>query len=553
MFVTEDVDVLGGALVRYRDAIVGAFDLQDLEELYSDLFGVSLDHEVHVGADRPTLVKQLLDSCANQGAPLARLLTRIVRVRAARRELVDRLAPALNLSPVVELADLLVTRGCPERLREPAAGAFAAAAGVERRSYHTTGRAAWIDVLVWLEELGGGGHARPPLLDYLERVERAWRSTAAAGAAVLAARLDQLRADHGIAARADDPPGRPRNGAPGAPDAGTAPCAAEPAPPQPAAAPGATCALPIALVAARHAPVLGTDAGEWFAIGADGQLAALPATGPFSAVLVDASGIATVACWDASIKQLRGTAWTEHLVAAPPVALALSEHGVVAGDAAGAVALAFPAARFPVAELAATASVLELGVAGAALVVLDSSGLLATAQWPGGTTAGLAPIDTAALGRPFALCPGIRAATLIAIGERGIAVVDGAQLGRVVVAPGIREVTAFRGHDRACVVTDTGTGWIVDGTLARVTSLRGLGGPAGAGIAGTAAGPDGSVLAWTTDGDLHSVGPDGSVRRLLKGDVVLAAAEPGEPAGYIAVHWTPDGGPRVSRGRAAWS
>lgn len=321
---------------------------------------------------------------------------------------------------------------------------------------------------------------------------------------------------------------------------------APPNSPKPAVA---RCALPNMLLAAKQGPVVGTDAGEWFAIEANGAVVPLPATGPFSAALVDASGIVTVACWESSIKQLRGAHWVEHMAVAPPLALVLAELGVVVGDALGGFSIVDAGSWFPVPDLAATAPILDLGVIGTSLAVVDASGRLAITRLPGRDQVDLATLDTGALGRPFALCPGIRAATLIAIGERGIGIVDGATLGSVVAEASVRAVAAFRGHDRACVVTDAGTAWIVDAALARVARIR----LAGAGIEGLATGGDGTVLAWTTDGDLHSIGPDGAVRRMVEGDVVLAAPDPDDAAGYLAVHWTAERGLRVSRGRTTWT
>lgn len=550
MFVTDHVIDSGDAIGRYRDVILPAFDAPAIEQLYSDLFAVPLAHDVNEDADLSDLIQQILQNCANQGAHLPRLLARIVRVRAARRDLVEKLAPVLNLQPVLELADLLFRRGCPDALRDQTARGFEAT-DTHRKAYHLRGREAWIDVLVWLEEQSEGGHPRPPLLDYLERIARAWRVSNPADAAALDELLEAHRATHHVPPPADDeaPPRTP----PGRRDSrdrtrGKAPSrtAAEPARPL---APAARCALPIALLPANHATVVATDAGEWFTIEADGGLVPLPATGPFAAAIVDSSGIVTLACWKSSIKQLRGTAWEEHVVASPPTALALTERGVVAGDVAGSLTLVSLGSRIRGGELATTAPVLELGVAGVSLALIDSLGLLATTSWPLRGAAALAPIDTAELGRPLALRPGVRAATLVAIGERGIGVIDGASLTSVAAAPAVRTVTAFRGHDRACVVTDRGAAWIVDASLARVAPIR----IHGAGIEGTAAGPDGNILAWTTDGDLHSIGPDGSVRRLIDGGVVLAAPDRDDASGYIAIHWTAATGPRVSRGRTAWT
>lgn len=530
MLVKDQIADSGDALARYCDAILPAFDKQqDIARLYSELFRGRLGDDVNPGIELKLLIEQVLQLCANQGAHLVRLLTRIVRARAARPDLVHALAPELGLLPVLEFADLLAGGGCPDAIRENAAQLFAAA-NTQCKRYHVTGREAWIDVLVSLEERPPGGRVRPLLLDYLEHVQSAWSAISAGAARPLARRIDALREAHGIAAT--DESGSP---------ATTQEWRVVEAPDR--------CALPIALLAGKHAPVLATEAGEWFAIEANDELTALDPTGPFAAATVDATGVVTVACWDGSIKQLRSkTAWEPPLLVASPIALAATPRGVVAGNASGRL-MVVPRGRSPVKELIATAPVVELAASDSTLVVLDASGLLAMTSWPVRGDAGLVPIDTAAVGRPFALCPGITSSTLIAICEGGIAIVDGGELSAVVAQSDVRTVVAFRGADRACVVTDAGQAWIADGSLVRVSAIQ----LAGVTIEGAAPWFDGHVLAWTTDGDLLAVAVDGSLRRLAEGDVVLAAQNPEQATDYIAVHWTTGHGARVSRGRAVWS
>lgn len=521
MLVKDQIDDGGDAIGRYRDAILPAFNEQDIVRLYSELFRGRLADDVNPGIELKLLIEQVLRLCANQGAHLVRLLTRIVRVRAARPDLVHALAPELGLKPVIEFADLLAA-GCPDSIREDVAQLFEAAR-TQCKRYHVTGPEAWIDVLVSLEERPPGGRARPLLLDYLEHVQSAWSAISPGAARPMARRIDALREAHGIAA-ADEQEWRVVE----APD---------------------RCALPIALLAGKHGPVLATEAGEWFAIEANGELTALDPTRPFAAAIVDTTGVVTVACWDGSIKQLRSkTAWEPPLLVASPIALAATDRGVVAGNASGRLTLV-PRGRSPVKELVTTAPIVELAASDTALVVLDASGLLTTTSWPIRSEAGLVPIDTAAVGRPFALSPGITSSTLIAICESGIAIVDGSELSAVVAQPAVRTVVAFRGVDRACVVTDTGEALIVDGSLVRVAAIQ----LAGVAIEGAAPWFDGHVLAWTTDGDLLAVAVDGSVRRLAEGDVVLAAQNPEQATDYIAVHWTTGDRARVSRGRAVWS
>jgi hypothetical protein len=533
MFVTDSVADYAGALGRYRGVLSPVFEKRDLENLYLELFGDQLAKEVNWNSDLHSVLDHVLQICKNHGSHLVQLLLRVLRMRAANKAVVEQLATILNLTPVIEIADLLVASGCPEDLR-PAAAQRVTPASAHGKPYHHTGRAGWIDFLVWLEELPEGGRPRPPLLDCLERIELAWRATGARKAEVLADWLAELRRTHGIA-----PQPRIQGGAHYVDGR-------EPTAPPPA--PAIASALPIAVLSGKQAPLLATEAGEWFVIEPDGTLVALPATGPFAAAIADAASVVTVACWDGSIKQLRGRVWAERaLLEAPAVALASSARGVVAGDASGGLSLIATGPRPAVAALIATAPIVELGTADDMLVALDSSGLLVATRWP---LAGddLAPVTAEPLGRPYALYPGIRAATVIAVGSRGLGVIAGDRLTATVAEPGIRAVIAFRDQARACVVTDSGAAWIVDGSLAKIARIRI--GPAG--IAGAASGGDGNLLAWTTDGDLLSVRPDGAVRRLIEGDVVLAAPDPDGISGYLAVHWTAEREPRVSRGEATW-
>jgi CHAT domain len=306
---------------------------------------------------------------------------------------------------------------------------------------------------------------------------------------------------------------------------------------------------PNALLASNRALVMCTDLGEWRTIGVGGELRGLPATAPVGAVVVDSSGTVTISCWEASIKQLRRDRWTEIMLDSAALALAVSPHGVIAGDAAGGLTLVMEGARAPMHELVASTPIVELRTIGESLLVLDAAGALATTARPQGDATGLAPVDVHAVGRPHTLGPGPHAAATVVIGDRGMGLLDATGLGPVVPEPFVRAVTWFSGHDRACVVTDTGTAWIVDGALAHVARIR----IAEAHIEGCAPTPDGCLLAWTADGDLYAIEPSGAARRLEEGNVVLAAPDPEEAAGYVALHWTMSDGVRLSRGRTTWS
>ena len=207
MFLRDAVPDDGRALAQYREWLVPAFDAADFGRLYSDLFGAPLGHDVDEKTDLRDLIQKTLAGCAQQGGQLVQLLARAVRARAGRKDIVEQLAPALGLQPVVEAAALLASHGCPDALREETARAFAQSAGERYLSYQRSGPAAWIDVLVWLEELPVIAGRRPPVLDFLERIEAAWRATGSGAAADLARWLEAQPAPRGLVAPA--PPSDP--------------------------------------------------------------------------------------------------------------------------------------------------------------------------------------------------------------------------------------------------------------------------------------------------------------------------------------------------------
>src|SRR3954466_14701919 len=153
MFLKDAIPDSGQESARDRQWIVPAFNAADFGRLYSDLFGHPVAHVIHDRVDLTELIHETLSDCARQGRPLVQLLARVLRARASRPQLVDPLAQALGLAPLVEVADLLVHHGCPDALRDEVSHAFAETTGARLVSDHRDGRAAWIDVLVGLEEL----------------------------------------------------------------------------------------------------------------------------------------------------------------------------------------------------------------------------------------------------------------------------------------------------------------------------------------------------------------------------------------------------------------
>jgi hypothetical protein len=290
--------------------------------------------------------------------------------------------------------------------------------------------------------------------------------------------------------------------------------------------------------------VVGTDAGEWFA-GTEGVLAALPATGPFSAAIEAAMGV-VVASWEPKRHVLDGRAWTVIDLASPALALASHSKGLVIADVDGGLSLLAAGTRVPVQELSAPSPIVDLAPLGGGLVALAANGALDATTWPGEAGPWI-PIDTTTIGRPHAVFA-IDQGVLVA-GARGVAVVNGSRLAAVTtdLPERIRGAAAFTGRGRTCLYDDAGAGWIVDVTLGHTARVR----LRESTLVGVAAGTD-VLLAWTSDGALHAIHPDGSASRLAAREVALALPEPGRPTHGIAVHQNA-AGVRVTRGHVAWT
>jgi hypothetical protein len=307
--------------------------------------------------------------------------------------------------------------------------------------------------------------------------------------------------------------------------------------------------MPIAAFAIHGALVVGTDNGDWLALGSGEQLVTIGSTGPMSAAVLDAADTLTVAGWRPALAQLRGHTWSEIALASPATALAATPRGLVIAEAGGALSLLAGASRVPVQELVAGEPVLDLAPAGGGIVALLANGAIASTEWPGAEVpAMLAVVDTAAIGRAHAVFGDVFDGAVLVAGARGCGVIERGRLVAVASDLGDRVAggAAFRSHGRALVYCDDGSAYILDRRLSRAAQA-----PASA-LAGCASGDDGRVLAWTTAGLLQAVAADGAHRRLTEGSVVLAAPEVGR-IGSIALHWTPQTGVRATRGPIAWT
>jgi hypothetical protein len=261
-----------------------------------------------------------------------------------------------------------------------------------------------------------------------------------------------------------------------------------------------------------------------------------------SDVVAEADGTVTVACWSPELRQLRQGAWSTISLSAPAMALASTPRGIVIADTGGGLSLLSGAARVPVQEVTSPEPIVALG----------ASGTVEVSTWPV-VEGGLVPIHTGTIGRAHAIFAGIRPGTALIAGSRGIATLDadGTRPRLAAVTTDVKErvsgAAVFTDRQRAFVYADSGEAWIIDEGLVRANAVR-----LSAGVIGAAPSGDGSVLVWTADGALHTVGSDGATWRVTGDGVVLAVPDPGR-TGSIAIHWTASGGTRVTRGHVAWN
>ncbi len=314
---------------------------------------------------------------------------------------------------------------------------------------------------------------------------------------------------------------------------------------------GSVRSVPVAAFPHGGTLVIATDDGEWLRLGAGESLEPMTATGPMSDVVAESDGTVTVACWEPKLWQLRGGAWSTISLSAPATALAATPRGIVIADTSGGLSLLAGAARVPVQELTSPEPVLSLVWVGG-LVALGASGSVEVSTWPV-VEGGLVPIHTGTIGRAHAIFGGIRPGTALVAGSRGLAILDadGTRPRLQAVTTDLKErvsgAAVFTDRQRALVYADSGEAWIVDEGLVRANAVR-----LSAGVIGAAPSGDGSVLAWTADGALHTIGSDGATWRVTGDGVVLAIADPGR-TGSIAIHWTAKSGTRVTRGHVAWN
>ncbi|HEY4175984.1 MAG TPA: hypothetical protein VGM90_04105 [Kofleriaceae bacterium] len=316
--------------------------------------------------------------------------------------------------------------------------------------------------------------------------------------------------------------------------------------------------MPVAVHATGNgALVIGTDDGEWLMLAKPGeQLASLPSTGPVSDAVVAIDGTLYVACWEPRLEQLRDGAWREVPLETPATALAATPTGLVIADIGGGLSVLANDADLTIAPrqiLSSQEPLVSLVSLAGGVVGLGASGSVEITAWPGEPDDPLEAIHTGTIGRAHAIFAGMAEGTAMIAGARGLGILDAENRRLIAVTTELGERIAggipFADRRRAFVYGDDGGGWIVDELLSRQVRVN-----LGAAVSGAAAHGDGTVLAWTADGALHSISHDGSSYRIVDGDVVLAAPELARvDTATIAIHWSRSTGTRVTRGHVPWN
>jgi hypothetical protein len=308
---------------------------------------------------------------------------------------------------------------------------------------------------------------------------------------------------------------------------------------------------PIAYFAGDNWTFLVTDRDEWVGLRCNGEVhSAIRQLGEFAAAAVSAGDALLVATYDATVARLKGQHWETLSQESPVLCFAVGpDGGDLVGTVGGGVVLldrhAVKAAfrmRDPVVSMASY----EGG-----LLVLGSRGMFGRLGWPVASGDQLKWIQTAAIGRPMGFFPAVDSNHIGIMSATRMAVIEPATE-RFLVCPrsfdeGIREIV-FLGAQvwSYAVLTDDGTMAVTDANL---TSTRPIRFPRGSVVVGCGRGWTGTTLAWTNEGRLYQISPDGIAEDIADGDVVLAYS----PTGMNGVHvvrWHPEQGATVELVRA---
>ncbi len=153
----------------YREAIVQAFNISDLQQLCTDHINRDILHDIDFSGSRQEVVYRMLQRADEKGW-LRRLLVLALRHRASKREFVKQLAPRLGLVPLVELADELSGTCSPQVLAAAIQTLEPQFRDQSPTEDHHDVCGLWIDRLVWLDEFPAVMHRDPPLIKVLDHV-----------------------------------------------------------------------------------------------------------------------------------------------------------------------------------------------------------------------------------------------------------------------------------------------------------------------------------------------------------------------------------------------
>ncbi len=323
------------------------------------------------------------------------------------------------------------------------------------------------------------------------------------------------------------------------------------------AAPPPCPSRPALALAARSSIFIATDSGAWFRAsrGKSFLIHRLPDLDGASAPAVDSSGTLWIGLFDGVIATPRDDEWAYHATDAVVLSVAATPWGLALGDASGTVSLREPPAP-PIAKVALGEAVVELMPFDQGIVALGASGGLWRIEQPQGGVFSAAAISThTALGRPVGLFStgngskvGVFSPERLALLSRGASRLT---VGIRRFADGIDKVVPLgaipgKADSPLGLLTDAGDIWLVDAEL-KASSRVDL--PGGANdVVGLAAGPLGSLLAWTAGGSLFSI-RDRSVQALATADVATALAGPDSHDQVVVVYWVKKRTLKVSRFR----
>jgi hypothetical protein len=295
-----------------------------------------------------------------------------------------------------------------------------------------------------------------------------------------------------------------------------------------------------------------TDQDEWVGVNAAGKLhPPIHSRGEFAAATITETDELLVAACDGTVARCAGTNWKILSQDSPVLCFASSASGDMAGTISGHILQVTGAGVSQ--ALRVRDPVISIASCDGGLMVIGSRGEFGRAALPSAPGATLHWIASGDLGRPMDFFQAVDSAQVGVMGSTRIGVLE-PSTGRLTLCPrsfdeGPRTV-AFLGAQTwpYAVLTDAGSVTMVDAAVAATRPVRF---PRGTVVRGCfSAVGRGSLLAWTQDGILYLISPEGIAEAIAEGGVVLAYT----PAwgGIIdVVRWNPEQGCTVQSVRVS--